>query len=272
VSGMGLPHADRAQRFLSRLADPSRSTIAEPVAIILAHPDDETIALGGQLDRFENASLVIVTDGAPHSLDDAERHGFASPQAYAAAREAELTAALAAGGLLTPPLLLGLQDQQVVSRLDGLVALLTPILAGTDIILTHAFEGGHPDHDGVALAVHRAAAALGCQAPGIVEMPLYRAGPGGTWAMQSFADDVGKEIAIRLDPPILARKRRMLAAHASQAEVLALFDPEVERFRPAPDHDFRRLPNGGDLLYERLGWLSRDAWLAAVAGEYRRCA
>ena len=54
--------------------------------IVVAHPDDETIGLGAQLGRFEDALLVHVTDGAPRDGDDARNYGFASVADYAAAR------------------------------------------------------------------------------------------------------------------------------------------------------------------------------------------
>ncbi len=51
------------EAILARLA--AGGPIAERVMIVVAHPDDETIGLGAQLRRFEDALLVHVTDGAP---------------------------------------------------------------------------------------------------------------------------------------------------------------------------------------------------------------
>ena len=51
------------------------------------------------------------------------------------------------------------------------------------VVLTHAYEGGHPDHDAVAFAVHRAARRTSAA---VVEMPFYHAGPDGV-ARQVFA-------------------------------------------------------------------------------------
>lgn len=260
----------RALRFLDRLADPQRPVLQEPVAIVLAHPDDESIGLGGQIDRLKDRDLVIVTDGAPRRLGDAAALGFRDEEAYAEARRAELLAALAIAGVEDRPTLLGIPDQEVIGHLDQLIARLMPVLARAEIVLTHAYEGGHPDHDGVAFAVHRTVGRLGAAAPAIVELPLYRAGNKGSWLMQSF-DDTAAGTVVPLGPDVLQRKRRMLAAHRSQKQVIALFDPAVERFRPAPPHDFTRLPNGGHLLYRDLGWLSAEAWQAAVEGELDRC-
>ena len=77
--------ARRRKAFLARLA--GRGAVAERVMIVVAHPDDETIGIGAQLGRFDDALLVHVTDGAPRDGDDARNYGFASVADYAAARQ-----------------------------------------------------------------------------------------------------------------------------------------------------------------------------------------
>jgi LmbE family N-acetylglucosaminyl deacetylase len=149
---------------------------------------------------------------------------------------------------------LGVPDQQASSQLADVARRLSALMdeRGVEVVLTHAYEGGHPDHDAVAFAVH-AAARLG-PAPVVIDMPFYRAGPEG-WTLQAFVPDPrAPEIAIWLDDEARALKRRMLEAHATQAQTLAAFEPTVERFRRAPAYDFGALPNGGELLYERYGW------------------
>jgi hypothetical protein len=43
---------------------------------------------------------------------------------------------------------------------------------------------------------------------------------------------------------------------------LANFQTSIERFRLAPDYDFTKLPNDGDLYYERFPWgLDGASWL-----------
>ena len=59
----------------------------------------------------------------------------------------------------------------------------------------------------------------------------------------------------------LARKRAALAAHRSQAEVLAWFDPGLESYRTAPAYDFTRAPPPGAALYDDWGLaLTAAAW------------
>src|SRR4029077_3455583 len=50
-------------------------------------------------------------------------------------------------------------DQQAAFRLAELARRLAALFAerGIAVVLTHACEGGHPDHDAVAFAVHGAA-------------------------------------------------------------------------------------------------------------------
>ncbi len=245
----------------------------ERIAVIVAHPDDETLGIGAQLARMPGLTIVHATDGAPQNLDDAVRRGFASAEDYAAARSAELEAAVALGGVPAGALLsLGLSDQDACNNLVPLVRQLADLIAERrfEVILTHAYEGGHPDHDATAFAVAEAVRLLGAQGrdqePLVVEMPFYRLGRDGVLP-QSFAPDpAAPELTVWLTPAERALKRRMYDAHASQAEVLAGFPIACERFRVAPRHDFDALPNGGLLNYERFDWgLTGERWLALVA-------
>ena len=52
----------------------------------------------------------------------------------------------------------------------------------------------------------------------------------------------------------LARKRRMIDCFATQRWLLEQFDLATERFRLAPEYDFRLPPHPGELHYETLGW------------------
>jgi LmbE family N-acetylglucosaminyl deacetylase len=244
------------RQFLEQLADPSRPPL-DNTAVVVAHPDDETIGCGVQLSRV-SGPIVLVTDGAPRDLRDARSRGFDSAEAYAAARRRELQSALAIAGVSEAGLvLLGVPDQQAAHQLAGVARNLAEILAsaGTRTVMTHAYEGGHPDHDATAFAVH-AAVALAPQPDRptlVVEMPYYRLGS-SSLVFQSFVAADSTEVKIDLSPGERAIKQRMIAAHASQKATLWWFRSASERFRAAPRYDFTALPNGGLLAYAQFEW------------------
>lgn len=266
------PSAEAARAFLAALAASPDASLDTAVMLVCAHPDDETIMLGAQMPRLPRLEIVTVTDGAPQDMADAQSRGFATREAYAEARRREQAAAVALAGVPEAALgALGYGDQTAAHRLTELCGTLAALFAARAprIVVTHALEGGHPDHDAVAFAV-RAARFLamrgGAQAPEIVEAPLYRLRD-KMRVFQHFGEDGGApKTSLVLDDAQVALKRRMLAAHATQAAVLAPFTPEVERLRPAAPVDTRALPNAGALHYEAHAWgLDGATWLARVA-------
>ena len=259
-----------AAEFLRALAGEG-PIAAEAVAVVVAHPDDETIAIGGQLPRLRGVTLLHVTDGAPRNMEDATGHGFATPEAYAAARREELEAAMAAAGVPPSALVsLDVPDQEAATHLVDITGHVTRLLQarGIEIVVTHAFEGGHPDHDATAFAVHAAARRLerSGRAPAIVEVPLYHLGLTG-WTVQRFVIEAEgcPEVIVELDAEQRRRKQAMLDAHVTQRQVLSRLAADVERFRLAPTYDFGILPNEGRLLYDLYGWGMTGARWHALA-------
>ena len=269
------PEADVAalsDTFFEKLTDPGRSEIAaDHIAIVIAHPDDETIGCGALLGRLKGVSVVLVTDGAPRNLHDAQAHGFSTAADYAARRLAELRLALGIAGLPDNALIaLDIPDQEAALNLVVLTERIAQVceMRGIRVLLTHAYEGGHPDHDAAAFAAHAAARLLAAQQKIlVVEMPFYRQDRAAT-VYQQFGEGVSVQVAIPLDDDERGRKRRMGAAHTTQQSVLDVFPMDVERFRPAPPYDFTELPNGGRLHYEMHDWgMTGERWreLAAIA-------
>jgi N-acetylglucosamine malate deacetylase 2 len=244
---------------------------ADAAVVIVAHPDDETIAIGGHLHEMRSPVIVHATDGAPRNMSDARRLGFASRQAYALARRAEFAAAISESGADRPILLrLGAGDQEAAAQLAGLSRGIAEILRANEprVVFTHAYEGGHPDHDAVAFAVHAAVRLTRMgngAAPVLIEMPLYH-GEGGRMIVQKFAPTPALPVAtFPLAASAARRKQRMLARYRTQRRTLAQFHARVECFRAAPNYDFTSLPNGGELYYEHCAWgLDGPAWLTSA--------
>ena len=239
------------------------------VCIVVAHPDDETLGCGGLCQRVSSAVLVHATDGVPGESRFFAQKGFCSAEAYRRRRVEELDLALAK--LPTGPhkrIMLGLGDQELHLHLRALVRLLTDHLRSTGVtsIVTHAFEGGHPDHDVVAFGVAMAAKQLG--GVPVFEMPLYRAERGRT-ALQSSPDSSFSTVeTLVLTPDEVSIKQQMLRCFSSQQRLTERFSSGVERFRAMPEHDFSSPPNAGDVLYDGFGWGVSSAMVAISIQRY----
>ena len=254
---------DWAQRLASGVP------IGEPVVVVTAHPDDESLFAGAALARMRDLTLVLLTDGAPADMGDARRSCFATREDYADARADELRHALA---VLAPHARLvryDVPDQAAVTHLSAIVGRLTHDLAGAALVLTHPYEGGHPDHDAAACAVARATLRLeseGQPTPAIAEFACYRTVDGTRMFGRFAADPACPEQVRPLDADDRDRIDRALAAHATQAAVFGRWRPEVERWRAAPAYDFTAPPPGEAILYDGFGWpLTSARWRELAA-------
>ncbi len=248
----------------------ARSVVDAPVALVVAHPDDETIGLGPLLKLLRGAHAVHLTDGAPRELRGVHAAGFHSSADYAQARAVELGRVLdlaqvpAARRHAFP-----IGDQEAFRHLPAIAAALAALFQTLEVeaVLTHPYEGGHLDHDACACAVSLACRRMerrGLRPPAVVEMAFYHESEHGL-VTQRFIEDSDDEVVIAFDQAEALVREEMFAAHVSQAAILGLFREAAVRLRPAPCYDFRRLPNRGHIFYHRfIEDVTPADWIEAV--------
>jgi LmbE family N-acetylglucosaminyl deacetylase len=216
------------------------------------------------LDRFDELTILHITDGAPADMHDAAAHGFALREDYASARRKELVNALAFCGARASTEMLEVVDQtasfhlvELAKTIAGRIESLRP-----ELVLTHPYEGGHPDHDACAFAVHAGAQLAGFSELG--EFASYHAGPPGVVAGQFLAGPEAVFVA-QLSAEERARKQLMLDCFETQRATLAGFPTDAERYRRAPAYDFGQAPHPGRLFYEHFEWGMKGGLFRALA-------
>jgi LmbE family N-acetylglucosaminyl deacetylase len=264
---------DYAQKILNGLGAGSslRGENSPNVLFLAAHPDDETIGASAVLGRLSNPIVIFMTDGAPRDPKFRSPHVSGSRETYALVRTEEAASALALVGV--PPehiMFLNAVDQESIYEVPRLVDEFVQALTrnNPDIIITHPYEGGHPDHDTAALIASLAIAALARQGrtcPERFEFTSYHAVDGhrasGEFLRSNKDGQRPPHVAIKLSGEERARKARMLGCYVSQWHVLSEFPLEPECLRIAPEYDFTKPPHEGSLWYECLGWaLHGNKW------------
>lgn len=268
--------ADRWLRFVCLFLAHLRNPPVAPILLVAAHPDDEAIGAGAHLAFWPDVRVAHVTDGAPRNHPYARDAVFPNRAAYAAARRREAQDALIIAGIAAERIVdLAFVDQEatfhlreISERIAALIAAMRPA-----VIVTHAYEGGHPDHDATCFAVHaarRIVARSGVNPPDLVEMSAYF-GNGRQRVTGTFLLSSRTPVVSVLDEVDRARKRRMLLCHKSQADLVDAFPVERECFRLAPDYDFRQPPYSGRLFYEHHAFgLDGAQWRELAAAALRR--
>lgn len=231
------------------------------IVLVVAHPDDEVIGAGAQLPDWANRlTIVHVTDGSPINPADASAAGCSGREEYARMRRAEFERAMDLAGVARENTLeLGFSDQGVSeAMLDVTNALHRTLLQlEPSLVITHPYEGGHPDHDATALAVHAACERMRIEcgaAPVIVEMTSYHNREGRINPFEFLPNNGATQMSIGLSPDRKALKAQMLECFASQQGTLQYFPVHIERFRRAPSYDFTEPPHSGTLFYEMFDW------------------
>jgi N-acetylglucosamine malate deacetylase 2 len=214
----------------------------QKILIFVAHPDDESIGAGILLQRHPRAHVVFCTSGSPNT-----RYiwfHFGHPAICSWIREREARAALRAVGAEAPTFL-GFRDGELYRSIPKLFARVAAIVetGKPDVLLTHAYEAGHPDHDVCAFIGARLSERFGIP---VWEMPYYRGDPvNGGLIYQRFLGDSSDSFDLAGSETEVALKRKMFRLHKSQQSVLAEFDPARESVRPQPQYDFSAPPAAG---------------------------
>ncbi len=239
--------------------------------VIVAHPDDEAVTCGALMQRMREPAVLFCTDGAPLDAYFWTRYG--SREAYAALRQKEARDALGCVGvnnvqfLTSPRTGQPITDQHLFEYLEEAVAGLHQVIERLrpEILLTLAYEGGHPDHDSCNFITSEVARE--CCLPAW-EMPVYSLFHEGERRFQKFIRASGPELELHPTREEIARKRRVLEAYASQGHFLLNFDAATERFRPLAQYDYSRRPHEGVLNYESWQWPMTGEQVAAAFAAY----
>jgi len=231
------------------LRSPQVTELLNRTLVIVAHPDDESVGAGALIQRMHEVAVVFCTDGGPRDRYFWSSYGTRQDYVRVRHQEAELAAKIGGVKKLN---FFSIPDQELhkylldaLTQLEQLVGEFRP-----DAILTHAYEGGHPDHDCCAFLSHILAAQY--QLPAW-EMPLYHRSR-QRMICQQFQPPAGHSETLWVEGAELERKRGMVGSYVSQIQALEAFDLQVERFRPQLSYDFLRPPNTELINYEAWQW------------------
>ena len=240
-------------------------------SIIVAHPADEVVGAGCLISKLANVTILHTTDGAPRDTQDAKAAGFKEPSEYAEARRAECLAALAIAHVPEERVVeLAVPDHSAVQCLADLTKRITHFLKRSrpDIVITHPYEGGHPDHDATAFAVHAALRLLkedGYEPPVLFEMALH---PSDDFKakLPEFLPGIKRETTtLMLDDRAQKLKKQMFACFETQRQSLEVSPVGSEKFRKPSSYDFTSPPGHGKLHYENFAWApSQQEWQSLV--------
>jgi LmbE family N-acetylglucosaminyl deacetylase len=231
-------------------------------AVIVAHPGDEIVGAGCLISKLADVSVVHITDGA-RDLDQATAAGFDDLGAYTEARKQECLAAL---GLAHVPedrvVEFDVPDSKACNCLSDLAKRIAHFLqeSGVDIVITHPYEGGHPDHDATAFATHAALQLVernGFQPPTLFEMALHPGKDEISKLPEFLPVASGETTTLVLDQRATELKRQMFECLESQRRSMQASPVGLERFRLPPEYDFSVPPQEGKLHYENFDWAPR---------------
>lgn len=227
-----------------------------PLAIY-AHPDDEVIgATYAMRECSQRLSLAFVTDGAPLEEDSPEYYypntsHLYGPE-YITFRRGEALRVAEIFGVTKAPNFVGLTDSllhlQITELLNGLREVIEEV--DPDLIITHAYEGGHLDHDLVVAAIWKILQETQRNIV-VCETPLYTKKGDKIVHNERIARHQSWQ-SIHVAPD--HKKAEAMAAYASQQIDLQYFDPRAYEHYHFQDQSqlaaMSQIANEGDTLYD----------------------
>ena len=233
-------------------------------AVIVAHPNDEVIGAGGLISRLSNVIVLHITDGVPRN---GYADGYSDRQDNVRERRRECLEALALANV-TPEKIVefGVASHQTPLKLAELARRVASFLQSNapDVVLTHPYEGSHPDHDATAFATHAAIQILrrnGFKPPALFEIALHPARDGEGRVLDFLPSEAAEITTLLLDKKARDLKRQMFACFAAPPEVQRETPFGRERFRRPPHYDLAAAPNGGKIFSERVaGVVDAETW------------
>jgi LmbE family N-acetylglucosaminyl deacetylase len=239
-------------------------TLPSGSIVVAAHPEDETIGLGATLASSEKLTVLYLTTVCPG--DHLWRAPLIAPaDELPSDPDEELRCAMKLAGV-DPQRVRSLRAGEPATA-ETLVALTRSMIeemgqVGPPVVITHAYEGGHPDHDSAAFIVHAAAALLerdGDRAPVVAEMTSWHARDGELVTYEFLPSRMPVYTRL-LTTSERELKRAMIDCYVTRREVLAAFPLQVERVRLAPAYAFTQPPHAGTPWYELRGWMQSEQW------------
>jgi LmbE family N-acetylglucosaminyl deacetylase len=239
-------------------------------SVIVAHPADEVVGAGCLISKLVDVTVLHVTDGAP--IQDAEAAGFKDCRQYAQARRQECLAALEIANVPADHVVdFAIPDQCAAHCLADLTRKITTFLqqSASDIVVTHPYEGGHPDHDATAFATHAALRLMkenGFRPPALFEMALHPSTDFKAKLPEFLPGPERETTTLLLDAHAEKLKQRMFECFQTQRESLEVSPVGPEKFRQPVAYDFSAPPQDGKLHYENFDWAPRrDEWQSLAA-------
>lgn len=221
-------------------------------SVIVAHSGDEIIGAGGLISRLREVTVLHVT-GSPFGKQPPEADVAAQNDD---ARTSACISALALANVASNRVVeLGVSDIRQPHSLAALAREITGFLQRfrPEIVLTHPYDGGHPDHDATAFATHAAMRLIqnnGFEPPVLFEIALHPSKDGQKRELDFFPSPWRETTTFVLDEKTRNLKRRMFDCVDIEEGTLKGTILNLERYRRSPDYDFSIAPNAGKPAYE----------------------